>query len=137
MLNKEYCKICWNKTMGWEWDKIAPLVENWKDGRIICPVQFVEKGEKYKRKITDKTTKQVSILFGEYIIMALKKELCIKCWDSNKIGRYGWCEWDETNWKNGVIECPEKYIEEYDKRDIKEPPSKCPFMLEHILIKED
>jgi len=67
----------------------------------------------------------------------LKKELCQICW--NKVGWSGWMTVDETNWKKGYIDCPYMYREEaYRLREITgKPPTKCPFILEHILSNED
>jgi len=70
--------------------------------------------------------------------MTLKKECCIKCHENMD---YEWSEWKEQLWnKNGCVECPEEYIgeRESDWRKVKfEPPEKCPFLLEHILTKEE
>jgi len=73
--------------------------------------------------------------------MALNKKICERCW--NKAGKEiyrwkvgGWQEYDEDQWKDGYIECPSEYVElgNYNTRKITdEPPSKCPFILEHII----
>jgi len=64
----------------------------------------------------------------------LKKELCMKCWESIYPG---WTELNERIWKeDGILICPLKYIEqgEFNIRKIKDrPPIKCPYYLENIL----
>jgi len=70
----------------------------------------------------------------------LKKKLCKRCW--NSIFLDGWNEYDEWLWEKEIVCCPGKYLTkgEGDERKItKEPPTNCPFILEHILTnqKED
>jgi len=77
----------------------------------------------------------MSLLPGEYIIM-LKKELCIKCWKNTCF----WNNEDEWIWKEGWINCPLRYTrigETTNRKIINKPPTKCPFILEHILSNED
>jgi len=73
----------------------------------------------------------------------LNKECCKKCWDiyaepfdtEYKRNALKWKRYDEKYWKEGMIDCPEKYID-FGKpfRSITDnPPSKCPYFLEHIL----
>jgi len=72
----------------------------------------------------------------------LKKKICKQCWNKgHEISgkRYGWNISDERSWKEGWIYCPPEYIEKEwivyrNRRNITgEPPSKCPFLLEHII----
>jgi len=67
----------------------------------------------------------------------LKKECCKQC--RNNISKiWGWTDYDELRWKEGIIECPfakYKYGGKYwawikikDK-----PPEKCPYYLENII----
>jgi len=90
----------------------------------------------------------MSLLFRECNLM-LKKEICKKCWNKTDILKSGirvrvfkgWHEHDENRWeKRGYLYCPMIYLGKWDKtfRDITDsPPSKCPFILEQILSKED
>jgi len=67
----------------------------------------------------------------------LKKKLCKKCWINITHGELMiWDEGDDKEWKKGIAECPEEYIEEREEQYRKttdKPPGKCPFILEHIL----
>jgi len=84
----------------------------------------------------------MSLLPGESIIM-LNKEYCIKCYYN-----YGWTDYDDGFWfvedqrweRDRMIDCPTEYIgegETIDRNITEQPPDNCPFMLEHILSKED
>jgi len=75
--------------------------------------------------------------------MPLIKKLCIKCWNKGHMvlsgDELGWTDWDEGNWKNGYITCPTEYKDKgkNTKRKItKEPPTNCPFILEHVLTSQ-
>jgi len=74
----------------------------------------------------------MSFLFGARNLMALKKELCEKCWGRISGGGF---EIDEKYWEEGKTYCPSKYAEKkYTERNIKEqPPERCPFILEHTV----
>jgi len=64
----------------------------------------------------------------------LKKELCKKC--KKKFDITVWDGVDEMWWKEGVIWCPDKYVEkgEGNPRSItNKPPIRCPYYLENIL----
>jgi len=62
----------------------------------------------------------------------LKKEICKKC---RKRLRIRWDGYDEKYWKEGVIYCPLKYIEDecVDRKTTDKPPIKCPYYLENLL----
>jgi len=65
----------------------------------------------------------------------LKKKLCIDCWNRIPEGS-NWIGYDETNWEEGRIVCPLKFVEIGEKMDRKitePPPSKCPYFLENVL----
>jgi len=67
--------------------------------------------------------------------MPLTKKLCEKCW----IKRFGLIGFDDRYWEDGYIWCPLEYLgtEDQEQRKITEPPpSKCPFILEHILTNQ-
>jgi len=68
--------------------------------------------------------------------MALKKKLCMRCWE-NSVGKsVGWAASDERRWKEGCVWCPMDFQSnrEYNPRSITEPPpNKCPFYLEHVI----
>jgi len=63
----------------------------------------------------------------------LTKKYCQKCWDNT--GCWGWI--NEKQWEEkGVVCCPMKYLtkgENTRKLITEQPPSKCPFFLEHII----
>jgi len=71
----------------------------------------------------------------------LKKELCIRCWKDyyesyiHQCGLYG-KDWKERTY----IHCPIIYLGkgECNVRPITDkPPSKCPFLLEHIITNQE
>jgi len=80
----------------------------------------------------------MSLLPGKYNLMPLSKKLCQKC--VNKTEDIGWKKkYDEERWDVGEVLCPLIYIGK-ERRTIKikdKPPPKCPFILEHILTKEE
>jgi len=82
----------------------------------------------------------MSLLSGERNLM-LKKKLCQKCWE--KVIRDRGMKWtySEEWWKEKVIMlCPLQYREKGEtgwRSMTEQPPTKCPFLIEHILSKED
>jgi len=65
----------------------------------------------------------------------LNKKYCVKCWNEYDKTN-GWTNGDEKRWngKEGLLMCPGRYTTPLHTRKItKEPPTKCPFILEHIL----
>jgi len=71
------------------------------------------------------------------------QKYCKKCWNKGHIiieKSYRWIYDDELRWKQGIIACPEKYIRRGEKITRKltdNPPNNCPFLIEHLLTKED
>jgi len=72
----------------------------------------------------------------------LKKECCIKCINETVDFEGGWKfirkweKFDEENWKRWIVYCPLKFVERgwsniSFRKD--EPPSKCPYILEHTV----
>jgi len=67
----------------------------------------------------------------------LNKECCKKC-HKNRLGE--WDEIDDVDWRQGEIFCPDDNVElreVYGGKITEPPPDDCPFILEHILTKED
>jgi len=66
----------------------------------------------------------------------LKKKLCKRCWNSTD---YGWTEHDEICWKKEEAWCPMICLEEGEvvRKITEQPPDECPFLIEHILTKDD
>jgi len=71
--------------------------------------------------------------------MPLTKKLCIKCHKVNvKCDWTFYCDdkWEKWGWVIWTAMCLGE--KDYRERNITgEPPSKCPYLLEHILQKED
>jgi len=68
----------------------------------------------------------------------LKKELCKKC--HQNLFALGWVESDEIRWEERWVICPDDYVEREENRTryiTAQPPTNCPFLLEHVLSKED
>jgi len=68
----------------------------------------------------------------------LNKKICKRCW--NKIAEEGWDEFDERFWKRGYVFCPLDYVEKGETLETKiteQPPSRCPFFLEHIISNQE
>lgn len=66
--------------------------------------------------------------------VTLNKEFCKMCHNNQDFIFFHWCQYDENMWKQGIIECPNKYIEDgYNET----PPRKCPYRLEHILFTQN
>jgi len=70
----------------------------------------------------------------------LKKECCQKCWRKviKKRGWEidGWIKDNKKNWHMEGIYCPDDGLEAEEKsyrKITEEPPSKCPYYLEHII----
>ena len=64
----------------------------------------------------------------------LKKELCKKCWNKTRVS---WSIGIEKFWiTKGKVYCPSQYLgkgEGTTRSMTGEPPSKCPFFLEHVI----
>jgi len=67
--------------------------------------------------------------------MALKKEICQKCWNGHGISHSGWGIYDEERWEEGCVSCPFVYLgKERRTRYITDsPPPNCPYLLEQVL----
>jgi len=75
-------------------------------------------------------------LFGARDIKMLRKELCKRCWNEKS----EWTEYDEKYWQEGKVLCPYPYFENYEewiRKTTEKPPKYCPYLLEHVLSKED
>lgn len=59
-------------------------------------------------------------------LSALNKDICKRC--RNGSDSKWWDEFDDDDWNNGIIYCPDEY--EYD--DV--PSKNCPYRLEHIMV---
>jgi len=73
----------------------------------------------------------------------LNKYYCHKCWNKIHIinGEIcGWVKSDKGRWKEGYVWCPAMYIKEgetIDRKITEQPPTNCPFLIEHLLSNED
>jgi len=57
MLKKELCIKCWNKkhrVHGYIYGWTVNDERHWKEGWLICPREYIKKGESSQRKTTDK-----------------------------------------------------------------------------------
>jgi len=69
----------------------------------------------------------------------LNKELCIKCYNSTNDE---WNAMDEELWdEKGRVYCPVEYREKEEEKAYYKtkgkPPSKCPYLIEQILINQE
>jgi len=65
----------------------------------------------------------------------LKQELCKRCYE--KVYKWNrWNENDEELWKEEYVWCPLDYVgkgERSRRETTEQPPSNCPFILEHTI----
>jgi len=65
MLKKEICQKCCNNSFLFGWTEFDESW--WKEGKVYCPDDWVEGGEKTLRKITDKPPNKCPYLLEQIL----------------------------------------------------------------------